>query len=387
MKMIRSMLDTDLYKLTMQWAILKNYPNADVQYKFILRNKRVFQIDFIDKLRNRINQFADIKLADDEYHYLLQTCPYLPRAYIDFLRGYRYDPSEVLMVTGFERIPEMAIRGPWYRTVLWETPLMATISELFFEDSDVDVNDHDHRITDKTRRIISNDLTVADFGTRRRFSYSYHNSIIKHMKHVLAGTSNVHMAMKHDLKPIGTHAHEWFMFHGAKYGYQSANYQALKKWQLTFEGDLGIALTDTYTTDIFLQSFNMKYAKLFDGVRHDSGDPYEFTDKIINHYRQFGIDPMSKTIVFSDGLNIQKAVEIAKYCNDKIKCSFGIGTHLTNDIDGITPLNMVIKLWNVNGRPTIKLSDDSGKHTGSQKDVDSCKYILGINTETFPFGI
>jgi nicotinate phosphoribosyltransferase len=200
---------------------------------------------------------------------------------------------------------------------------------------------------------------------------------------LFVGTSNVHLAHVFNTSPIGTEAHEWFMFHAAKYGFQMANELGLKHWADVYNGSLGTALCDTFTTEAFLKAFNMKYAKLYDGVRQDSGDPIKFAEKMIAHYQKLGIDPLSKTIVFSDSLTPEKAREINDWCRGKIKCSFGIGTNLSNDV-GVTPLNMVIKMTAAkiedSGKwiPTIKLSDASGKHTGDPKMIEVCKYLLNI---------
>jgi len=188
--------------------------------------------------------------------------------------------------------------------------------------------------------------------------------------------------MKYKVKPIGTHAHEWFMFHAAKYGYKMANKLAMENWTDVFRGDLGIALSDTFTTEVFFKSFDRKFAKLYDGVRHDSGDAIEFADKVIQHYQSLGIDPKSKVIVFSDGLTPEKAVEIKNHCRSRIKCSFGIGTNFSNDV-GPTPLNMVIKITEAKPEGEdwihcIKLSDSKGKHTGDKKEIEVAKYMLNI---------
>jgi nicotinate phosphoribosyltransferase len=231
-------------------------------------------------------------------------------------------------------------------------------------------------------------VKVADFGTRRRYSFDVQKEMIEDLssrmtKGLFVGTSNVYLAYLYNLTPIGTEAHEWFMFHAAKYGFQMANELGLKHWADVYNGDLGTALCDTFTTEAFLKAFNKKYSKLYDGVRQDSGDVYEFANKLINHYKKLGIDPLSKTIVFSDSLDPQKACDINKWCNGIIKCSFGIGTNLSNDV-GVTPLNMVIKMNAVKileeerWLPTIKLSDVSGKHTGDTKMIEVCKYLLNI---------
>lgn len=235
----------------------------------------------------------------------------------------------------------------------------------------------------KAKLIRTNKMAVADFGTRRRFSSNNHEMVIEDMKKELVGTSNVWLAMKHGLKPIGTHAHEWFMYHATKYGYIGANWNALRNWVQTYQGNLGIALTDTFTSDSFYRDFNTEYSKLFDGVRQDSGDPIEFLNKTVAHYKAHGIDPATKTIVFSDGLDLHKAIKLNKAAKKAgIGCSFGIGTNLTNDV-GIDPLNIVIKLTNVRGHhnqwlPTVKLSDSLGKHTGELDEIRLCKQTLRL---------
>jgi len=209
----------------------------------------------------------------------------------------------------------------------------------------------------------------------------------------LVGTSNVYIAIETGLKAIGTHAHEWFMFHAVHYGYTMANYRALENWVKVYDGDLGIALSDTFTTDIFFRTFDKKFAKLFDGVRHDSGDPFEFTKKVVSHYKKLGIDPSTKTIIFSDGLNTDLAIKLHKFCHNfgikvetqhiipKIRRSFGIGTHFTNDV-GVKALNMVIKIVQVKVGDiwvdTVKLSDNPIKHTGTEEEIKLCKQTLRI---------
>ena len=229
-------------------------------------------------------------------------------------------------------------------------------------------------------------ITIADFGTRRRHSYEVQKITVKALKDhggpSFSGTSNVHLAMLWNTKPIGTHAHEWFMFHAAKYGFKMSNQLALENWVQVYRGDLGIALSDTYTTEVFFQQFDKKFSKLFDGVRHDSGDPIAFANKTIAHYRQYGIDPLSKTIIFSDSLNYEKVAHIAAYCSNKIGISFGVGTNFTNDV-GLKPLNIVLKMtdalpdegvWN----PVVKLSDEKGKYTGDPQTIHLAKRILGL---------
>ena len=239
-----------------------------------------------------------------------------------------------------------------------------------------------------------NGILFSEFGTRRRFNYEVQDRVCAYLKEnakTCVGTSNVHFAMKYDMKPIGTHPHEWFMFHGAQYGYKAANYIALENWVDIYDGDLGIALSDTYTTDAFFRSFSLKLAKLFDGVRQDSGDEYEFTDKTINFYKSKGIDYHSKTIVFSNALDFPKALKILMYCREKgIKCSFGIGTNLTCDVyasDGTKydAENIVMKMsrCRMNANQfwylTIKISDDLGKHMGDNTEFKIASAELYLN--------
>jgi nicotinate phosphoribosyltransferase len=236
---------------------------------------------------------------------------------------------------------------------------MAMISELYFKMSAQQIFEESKIIEiakEKATQFNLLGISVADFGTRRRYSFENHNRIINTLKTYgkpsIMGTSNIYFAKKYDLIPIGTHAHEWFMFHAAKYGYKMANKLALEHWVRVYRGDLGIALSDTFTTDVFFRSFDTKFAKLFDGVRQDSGDPIIFAEKTIEHYKNLRIDPLAKTIIFSDGLNPQSVEEIAKFCRNKIKISFGIGTNFTNDV-GVTPLNIVIKIVEAKAKAKI----------------------------------
>ena len=390
MPIINSILDTDLYKLSMQFAIMKTFPDAEVEYTFTNRNNTPFPDGFDYELRKEIDSMRNLALTQDEKKFLQEKCGhYLNRPFLDLLSGYRYDPSEVGVVLKDGEL-SIKIRGFWYRTVLWEVPLMALISELFFKMTGQEPTNRAAREKNNIQKGLAfqtNNLILSEFGTRRRYSYEIQDEVVSDLKSCygsnkfLKGTSNVHLAMKHGLNPHGTHAHEWFMFMGAQYGFKMSNTMGLKHWSDVFHGELGIALSDTLTTDVFFKSFDTKYAKLFDGVRHDSSDPFEFTDKTVSHYKKLGIDPNLKQIVFSDSLNTNLCIEIHNYCKGKIKDSFGVGTHLTNDV-GVKPLNMVIKLTSAKilGEwvPTVKLSDNPGKHTGDKKTIELCKEILNI---------
>ncbi len=383
-----SILDNDFYKFTMQYAVIKLFPYAKGRYQFINRGKHEFPPHFAERLREAIDDMVKLKLTHNEKEFLRETCPYLDPTYLDFLQGYRFDPSEVSIVQEGTDL-KVHIEGFWYRTILWEVPIMALICELFYQETQQKRQTDDwviKTVEDKIQKYKDLDIVFAEFGTRRRHSYEVHDLVVKSLKEkgqsTFIGTSNVYLAMKYNTKPIGTHAHEWFMFHAAKYGFKMANSMGLEHWTDVYRGDLGIALTDTYTTEVFFEQFDKKFAKLFDGVRHDSGDPLEFGDKTIAHYQKLGIDPLTKTIIFSDGLNYEKVERITEHCKGRIGLSFGIGTDLTNDV-GLKPMNIVLKMTeakpeNANWTGVVKLSDEPKKHTGTENDIDLAIRLLNI---------
>jgi len=372
----------------MQNAVVKLFPGSIVKYEFINRGKHQFPDGFDAALREAVNKMAELKLTKDEKKFMAKTCPYIDLPYLDFLEGYHYDPSEVKIHQEGSEL-SVIVEGLWYRTILWEVPLLALISELHYEMNHMERNSNETvtgKTFEKAETLAKLGVNFAEFGTRRRHSYKVQNLVMETLTQkkdsTFIGSSNVHFAMKYGVKPIGTHAHEWFMFHAAEYGFKMANELALEHWVDVYRGDLGVALSDTYTTDVFFQQFDKKFAKLFDGVRHDSGDPLEFADKTIAHYQKHGINPLFKYIIFSDGLNLEKVEEITNYCKGKIGVSFGIGTNLTNDV-GLKPMNIVMKLIGVQAPnhewiPTVKLSDEHGKYTGDPKMIELAKEFLRI---------
>lgn len=383
-----SLLDNDFYKFTMQQGVIRLFPSARARYQFINRGKHAFPPGFAEALREAVDAMASLQLTREEKHFLRVTCPYLDPVYLDFLAGYRYNPEEVHITQLGEEL-EVRVEGLWYRTILWEVPLMSLICELYYQLNHLK-RISDAEVIENTRQKIENyrdlNVTVAEFGTRRRHSYAVHRLVLQALQQYGAGsfvgTSNVHMAMLYQTKPIGTHAHEWFMFHAARYGFKMSNALGLEHWVQVYRGDLGIALSDTYTTDVFFEQFDKMFSKLFDGVRHDSGDPLEFTDKVIQHYQRMGINPLSKTITFSDSLNYEKVVRIAEHCRGRIGMSFGIGTSLTNDV-GPKAMNIVIKMTEAQAgegewTEVVKLSDEKGKYTGSERMIHLAKEILHI---------
>ncbi|MFL5811814.1 MAG: nicotinate phosphoribosyltransferase [Flavisolibacter sp.] len=387
---LSSLLDNDFYKFTMQQCVVKLFPKAKARYRFINRGRHVFPAGFADALRDSINSMSSLGLTKEEKQWLCTSCPYLDPVYLDFLQGYSYDPSEISIKQNGGDL-DVSIEGYWYRTILWEVPLLSLISENFYTLQNTDRLSNEEIIVRTKNKIEAYDnmnVTIAEFGTRRRHSFEVHELVVQTLKKFgksFVGTSNVHLARTNATKPIGTHAHEWFMFHAAKYGFKMANTMALEHWIDVYRGELGIALSDTFTTAEFYEIFDKKFARLFDGVRHDSGDPLEFADKTIEHYQRLGIDPLSKTIIFSDALNIDKVKKIAVHCKGRIGISFGIGTNFTNDV-GLNPMNIVVKMTEAlpDGEPwtpVVKLSDEPAKYTGSPETIALAKAVLQIKNE------
>lgn len=385
---INSILDTDLYKLTMGQAVLRHHDRLKVEYQFINRGQTLFPAGFDKALQEEIDHMAHVYLRAGERKYLeSSTFYYLKQSYIDWLAGYRFNPGEVKIEQAGSNL-SIVIKGYWYRTIYWEVPLLAMISELYYQiTSQYPTKDWIRKTKEKAERLKMRGVKFSEFGTRRRFSQHIHENETRLLRDfanpsstggVLNGTSNVDLARRLNLTPMGTYAHEWVMAHSAMYGIKMANTMAMETWEKEFDASLGIALTDTYTTYSFLESFTTHYAKLFDGVRHDSGSPFDFAAEMINHYKKLRINPLHKTIVFSDSLDVNKAIIINEFCKGKIQCSFGIGTHLSNDV-GVKPLNMVIKMTSVTIQnqktvQVVKLSDDDGKVTGDQEAVDNARY-------------
>ncbi len=378
--------DNDLYKFTTMNAIQKLYPEASVRYSFINRGDTQFPDGFAAELRKEIDSFPGLSLSKAEEKFLISRCYFFDPVFIDLLKGYRYDPSEVTIEQEGGKLT-VEVEGLWYRTVLWEVPLLALISELYFLRKGIEPTEVEEKASGKALKLNELKAEYSDFGTRRRYSNIVHDRVISTLKErspeYFKGTSNVYLAMKHNLTPIGTHPHEWFMYHASHFGYRSANIRALDAWVEVYKGDLGIALSDTYTSDNFFDNFTTLHAKLFDGIRHDSGDPLAFTDKALSFYKSKRIDPSIKTIVFSDALDFRRIQKIKKHVNGRIHDVYGIGTNLTNDV-GVQPLNIVIKLTGSrpgksgNYHPVVKLSDDKGKYTGDPEEIKLCKRILNL---------
>lgn len=391
MAIIQSVLDTDLYKFTTSYAYSKLYPRAYGQFRFIDRGKTTYPQGFAEELKKEIQEMSKLSLTKDEASFLYRELPYLPPTYIDFVRGFRFDPEEVKVEQDAEGHLSIIAEGLLYRVTLWETPILALVSELYYKmlGAQPDMEYTEHTIISKARKLAEHGITFSMFGMRRRFSAAIEDRVTELLKEhaagYLFGTSNVYYAYKHGLRVSGTHPHEWIQFHGAMFGYKMANYMAMEDWINVYDGDLGTVLTDTYTTDVFMRNFSKKHAMLFTSLRHDSGDPLQFTEKVIARYRELRVDPTIKYIIFSDGLDPERAIEIANYCKGRIGASFGIGTNFSNDVgNGVRPMNIVMKLWKCKmtekerWNPCVKLSDVDGKHTGEPEEIELAQRTLGL---------
>jgi len=391
MAIIQSVLDTDLYKFTTSYAYSKLYPRAYGQFRFIDRGKTTYPQGFAEELKKEIKEMSKLALTKDEASFLYRELPYLPPTYIDFVRGFRFDPEEVKVEQDAEGHLSIIAEGLLYRVTLWETPILALVSELYYKmlSAQPDMEYTERTIISKARKLAEHGITFSMFGMRRRFSAAIEDRVTELLKEhaagYLFGTSNVYYAYKHGLRVSGTHPHEWIQFHGAMFGYKMANYMAMEDWINVYDGDLGTVLTDTYTTDVFMRNFSKKHAMLFTSLRHDSGDPLQFTEKVIARYRELRVDPTIKYIIFSDGLDPERAIEIANYCKGRIGASFGIGTNFSNDVgNGVRPMNIVMKLWKCKmtekerWHPCVKLSDVDGKHTGEPEEIELAQRTLGL---------
>ncbi|NIE75227.1 nicotinate phosphoribosyltransferase [Pantoea sp. Tr-811] len=372
-RIIQNLLDTDFYKITMMQAVLHNYPNAEVEWEFRCRNGEDLS-PYLAEIRYQVEQLAEVSVTHDQLAYL-EKIPFIKPDFIRFLSLFRFNLRYVQI--GLDATGQLAIRvrGPWLHVILYEIPLLAIISEVRnrYRYRDVVIEQVGERLYQKLDWLKAQasaeelaGLQLADFGTRRRFSYRVQEEVVHILKRDFpgrfVGTSNVHLAREYDLKPIGTMAHEWFMAH-QQLGPRLVDSQAaaLECWVREYRGLLGIALTDCITMDAFLGDFDLYFAKLFDGLRHDSGDPLAWAEKAIAHYERLGIDPKGKTLIFSDGLDFEKALMLYRALHARINVSFGIGTRLTCDIPGVEPMNIVIKMTECNGAPVAKISDSPGK--------------------------
>lgn len=366
---IPSLLDTDLYKFTMMQTVLHQFPGALVEYRFKCRDTAVDLRPFANAIRSAIAELCTLRFTEEELAYL-SSLRFLKPDFVDFLRLFQLQTRYVDVHTDAGEL-EIIIRGPWLHTILLEVPVLAVVNQIYFQDRQSETTEAEGRRRlqskiDLVRQHPETDSFIfADFGTRRRFSADWQRQVVAELalklpKHCI-GTSNVLLAKTLGLTPIGTMAHEFLQACQAL-GPRLADSQkfAFEAWAREYRGDLGIALSDVVGIDAFLRDFDLYFCKLFDGARHDSGDPFAWAEKVIAHYRKHRIDPRHKHLVFSDGLDLPKALAIYDRFKGEAKLSFGIGTNLTNDL-GHKALNIVIKMTECNGQPVAKLSDAAGK--------------------------
>lgn len=345
---VKSILDMDLYKFTTSYAYMKLFPHAIGTFEFFDRDNTE---EFVQQLWIEISNFCSLKLTHDEQDYMTTHCRFIPPMYWEWLSGIRLSAGKVQIWLDEGKHLHIKATDYLYRVTLYEVPILAIVSELRNRMLNHTINMTDVLIRLEPKIVLSNQnqMFFSEFGTRRRYSYNVQEAIVKSLKDsatYCTGTSNCYLAMKYDMPMMGTHPHEWFMFHGAMYGYKQANYMALEGWVSVYDGDLGIALS--YTSAVFFKNLSRKQAKLFDGVRQDE---FKFVTSAIARYKELGIDPTTKTIIFSNALTFEKALEIREYCRGHIRCAFGIGTNLTNDL---------------------------GKHTGLEQEVEHCMNELGL---------
>ena len=377
-----SLLDTDLYKFNMDQVIFHKHTDLCGKYYFKCRNKDVkFTQEMLDEINSQIDHLCTLRFRKDELDYL-RSIRFIKNDYVEFLRLWR--PIREYVTTSLSKDGELEIiiDGPLFSAMQFEIHLLEIVNEVYFRmsyDYDKLLRSAEEKLSAKIEALNNGTYTFkfAEFGCRRRLSREWQDVVVRRLStetDKCIGTSNVYLAMKYNLTPIGTYAHEFVqMYQGIdRYPLAYTNHYAMRDWYDEYDGDNGTALTDTITTDLFLMDFNRSNVNNYNGVRHDSGDPYEWGEKIIRHYESYGVDPRTKLLLFSDSLNFDRAQKLFDYFKDRAKVSFGIGTYCSNDTC-VDPLNIVIKLQYVNGKPVAKLSDNPEK--SMCHDADYLKYL------------
>ncbi len=385
---IQSLLDTDLYKFTMMQVVLHHFPGARVEYRFKCRNPGVDLAQFAGQIREEVRSLCSLRFKDAELAYL-RSMRFIKSDFVDFLGLFQLNEKYINIIPRPSGELEIRIEGPWLHTILFEIPVLAIVNEVYFRNTQPqpDLAEGRRRLEDKIALLQGeglSDLKIADYGTRRRFSKEWHEEVLRTLSarlgavtpptasgsvaaHAvrpaqLAGTSNVLFAMKLGLIPLGTMAHEYLQACQAL-GPRLRDSQVFgfESWAREYRGDLGIALSDVYGMTAFLRDFDMYFCKLFDGARHDSGDPFQWGERMIAHYVANRVDPLTKTLIFSDALTVPRTIELYQQFRGRCQLAFGIGTNLTNDL-GYEPLQIVIKMVRCNDQPVAKLSDTPSKN-------------------------
>ena len=370
---ITSLLDTDLYKFTMMQVVLHQFPGAQVEYRFRCRNAGVALAPFVNEIREEIRALCSLRFQDAELAYL-RSLRFIKSDFVDFLGLFKLGEKYVQVTPLPSGEIDITIQGPWLHTILFEIPVLAIVNEVYFRNTQKvpDFPEGRRRLDAKIGQLQAPglaELKIADYGTRRRFSRAWHEEVLRVLCARLgtgthgqfAGTSNVLYAMKLGVTPLGTMAHEYLQACQAL-GPRLRDSQVFgfEVWAKEYRGDLGIALSDVYGMSAFLRDFDLYFCKLFDGARHDSGDPFAWGERLLQHYRDNRVDPLTKTLIFSDALTVPRTIELFQRFHGRCQLAFGIGTNLTNDL-GYEPLQVVIKMTRCNGQPVAKLSDTPGK--------------------------
>jgi len=382
---IESLLDTDFYKLTQGQVALHQFPTVEVEYEFKCRNEANWTPKIAYEIYEEVcGGFCNLKFMEDELQYLSDTRLF-KQTYLDFLRLYQPNANHINIELEHNEL-KITVKGPWYQTIYFEVPVLAIVNEVYFREHNTEENLQTgrKRLQRKIEYANAIGFPFADFGTRRRFSREWHREVVDTIvNHDLSwnmlnfiGTSNIWLAKKYDVTPIGTMAHEFFQVCQAS-DVPLIDFQkkVLQAWADEYRGELGIALSDIIGFEAFLKDFDLYFAKLYDGLRHDSGDPEWWAEKAIAHYKKLGIDPLTKKLVFSDGLDFEKAGRLYSKFSTKAQVSFGIGTYITNSL-GPTPLQIVMKIVECNKQPVAKISDSPGK--GMCKDLEYVRYLRKV---------
>ena len=382
-------------------AVIDNFPRAQVKYQFVDRDNTVYPEGFAEEVQHQIELLENVFITDEEVNFMRSRCYYIPGWFYRYLRGFRYNRKWVRVWQDEERHLHIEFEGNWSDTILLEVKVLAIVSELYYEitgqTDKLDYEECYRKSYEKAERLLEAGCVYSDFGTRRRASFQAEETVVRAMRDCqesrqwkgrFVGTSNVYLAMKYNLTPVGTMAHEFVCAIAGMYGPQMANHMAMDAWRHTFRGALGTFLYDSFGWDIFSMNFSEDFANLFKGLRIDSGDNHEQLMKIAAKYEQLGIDPRSKQVIFSNALDTDRAIAIQRYAVDYCQPSFGIGTHFTNDFEGIKPRNIVIKLVAVKiteswtfYNDTCKLSEDKGKHTGKPDVIERFKKAVNFQGE------
>lgn len=385
-----SLLDTDLYKFTMM-QVARTKANTEVEYQFRCRTDGVDLVSKIERINEEIDHLCSLKFSEEEISYL-RGLRFIKPEFADMLENFSLKRRYINVKPSLEKPGsiDIDIKGPWTQTILFEVPVLAIINQVYYEhlDFSIMVQEAREKLNDKIEKIKNEqsawNLEFSDFGTRRRFNQKWHDEVVKTLKDELPqqfkGTSNVYLAKKYGLTPIGTMAHEYLQAFQVLGECHLSQFQkkAFEVWAQEYRGDLGIALTDVINLETFLKDFDLYFCKLFDGVRHDSGDPFVWGDAIINHYNKNRVDPKTKTLTFSDGLDIEKMLNLHKYFINRSKPNFGIGTNLTNDV-GVKALQVVLKMVRCNGAPVVKISDSKGKIMSDDNEyISYFKHVFNI---------